>query len=63
MEPIIPAKLKEEQEMILAQWLESDEDIELFDYAIQNGSSELKQFLLHEKSRKEKAREIGIIIN
>lgn len=63
MEPIMPKNLREEQDLLVDKWYNSDEDIRMFDYVIKHCSAELKQFILHEKERKEKARKMGIIIN
>lgn len=63
MELIMSPELKKEQDEIVAKWLQSDEDIDVFDYAIKHASDELRQFLLYEKSIKEKYDKMGIIIN
>lgn len=63
MEPMMSPELKKEQDEIVAKWLHTDEDIDVFDYAVKYASDELRQFLLYEKSRKEKYEKMGIIIN
>ena len=63
MKPVMPPKLKEEQDLLVDEWYESDEDIRVYDYVIQHCSNELRKYLLHEKRRKEKYEKMGIIIN
>lgn len=56
-------KLVEEQAKLVEQWLNSNTDMDIYDYAYQNGSKELRAYFDYRKKLDEEDRRNHCITN
>lgn len=63
MEPIMPEKIRKEQEYLFEDFMKSDEDISPMEYMCKYGSDALRKYLIEETRKADENLKNGFIID
>lgn len=63
MEPIMPKKIRKEQDTLFEAFMKSDEDISPMEYMCKHGSDDLRKYLIEKKRQSEENLKNGFIID
>lgn len=63
MEPIMPKKIRKEQDTLFEAFMKSDEDISPMEYMCKYGSDDLRKYLIEKKRQAEENLKNGFIID
>ena len=62
MEPIMPKKIRKEQDTLFEAFMKSDEDISPMEYMCKYGSDDLRKYLIEKNVRRKKTLKMGLLL-